>query len=72
MPRFESTPMATKGKQAEDQVRGSYTGRGNMIKRKFLPLFDTLAEKHRQNLTRRPEPPARINWHALRHFAVSC
>jgi len=51
---------------------GSYTGHDNMIKRKFLPLFDTLAENYRQDPTQHPEPPAPFNWHALRHFAVSC
>jgi integrase len=39
--------------------RGGYMGHDNMVKRKFAPLFDGL-------------PVARFNWHALRHFAVSC
>jgi integrase len=43
-----------------------------MVKRKFLPLFDLLAEKHKQDPAKYPEPSARFNWHALRHFAVSC
>ena len=43
-----------------------------MIKRKFLPLFDRLAERHKRDPTRHPKPPARFNWHGLRHFAVSC
>lgn len=68
--------LRTKRKQAEELVfpnrRGRYTGHDNMIKRKFLPLFDLLVEKRRQYPTQHPEPPARFNWHALRHFAVSC
>src|SRR3984893_17007746 len=52
--------------------RGWYTGHDNMIKRKFLPLFDELAKRHKDDPTNNPEPPARFNWHALRHFAVSC
>ena len=52
--------------------RGGYTGHDNMIKRKFLPLFERLAEQHREAPDVHPEPPARFNWHALRHFAVSC
>ena len=40
--------------------RGRHIGHDNLVKRKFLPLFA------------QPKPPARFNWHALRHFAVSC
>lgn len=43
-----------------------------MVKRKFLPLFDILAEKDRSDPASHSESPARFNWHALRHFAVSC
>jgi len=68
--------LRTKRKKPEDLVfpnrRGRYTGHDNMVKRKFLPLFDLLAEKHRDDPTQHPEAPARFNWHALRHFAVSC
>lgn len=68
--------LRTKRKKADELVfpnrRGWYTSHDNMIKRKFLPLFDFLAEKHQQDSTLHPEPPARFNWHALRHFAVSC
>ena len=66
--------LRTKRKKANDLVfpnrRGWYTGHDNMVKRKFLPLFDLVAKKSeaRQN----SEPLARFNWHALRHFAVSC
>ncbi|HEY1745710.1 MAG TPA: tyrosine-type recombinase/integrase [Xanthobacteraceae bacterium] len=68
--------LRTKRKKADDLVfpnrRGWYTGHDNMVKRKFLPLFEALAEKRKEDPARYPEPPARFNWHALRHFAVSC
>jgi integrase len=68
--------LRTKRKKPDDLVfpnkRGWYTGHDNMVKRKFLPLFDLLAEKHKQDPAKYPEPSARFNWHALRHFAVSC
>jgi integrase len=68
--------LRTKRKKAGDLVfpnkRGWYTGHDNMVKRKFLPLFDLLAKKHREVPEQHPEAPARFNWHALRHFAVSC
>jgi integrase len=67
--------LRTKRKKADDLVfpnkRGWYTGHDNMVKRKFLPLFDLLAKKH-QKARKNSEPPTRFNWHALRHFAVSC
>lgn len=67
--------LRTKRKKEEDLVfpsrRGWYTSHDNMIKRKFLPLFDALAEKHRIDPKNYVEAPARFNWHALRHFAVS-
>jgi integrase len=68
--------LRTKRKKADDLVfpnrRGWYTGHDNMVKRKFLPLFDTLAAEHKDDPAQHPEAPARFNWHALRHFAVSC
>jgi integrase len=39
---------------------GRYLGHDNLVKRRFLPLFDLLPRV------------ARFNWHGLRHFAVSC
>lgn len=39
---------------------GGHFGHDNLIKRKFLPLFDKLPKVKRSN------------WHGLRHFAVSC
>jgi integrase len=68
--------LRTKRKKDDDLVfpnrRGWYMGHDNMIKRKFLPLFDKLAKMHEQDPVQHPEPPAPFNWHALRHFAVSC
>jgi integrase len=68
--------LRTKRKKAGDLVfpnkRGWYTGHDNMVKRKFLPLFDLLAAKHKEDPALHPAPPVRFNWHALRHFAVSC
>ena len=39
---------------------GRYLGHDNLIKRRFLPLFDELKGVNH------------FNWHGLRHFAVSC
>lgn len=68
--------LRSKRKQPDDLVfpnrRGWYASHDNMIKRNFLPLFERLAERHRQDPTQHPAPPPRFNWHALRHFAVSC
>lgn len=52
--------------------RGWYEGHDNMIKRKFLPLFEKLAKLHADDPQNHPAPPDRFNWHALRHFAISC
>jgi integrase len=51
---------------------GGYVGHDNLIKRQFLPLFDALEAKHREDPKRYAVAPARFNWHGLRHFAVSC
>lgn len=68
--------LRTTRKKAEDLVfpsrRGWYVGHDNMVKRKFLPLFDKLAELHAKDPAVHPAPPDRFNWHALRHFAISC
>ena len=63
-------------KSAEDLLfpnsEGNHIGHDNLVKRSFLPLFDKLDEEHRDDPANKPEPPRRFNWHALRHFAVSC
>ena len=43
-----------------------------MIKWDFDPLFARLAELHKENPDGHTIPPKRFNWHALRHFAISC
>lgn len=42
----------------------------DLVKRKFYPLFEKLARKWKAE--RRNEPLEVFNWHALRHFAISC
>jgi integrase len=67
--------LRTKWKKAGDLVfpnkRGAYTNHDNMVKRKFLVLFGLVAKKYEEERLNSP-PPERFNWHALRHFAVSC
>ena len=48
-----------------------YSGHDNMVKRNFAPLFAKLEKLHAEDPAT-PEPPERFNWHALRHFAISC
>jgi integrase len=43
---------------------GRHTGHDNLVKRRFLPLFARIEAKG--------TPLKPFNWHALRHFAVSC
>lgn len=59
--------LRSKWKKADDLVfpngRGTYVDHSDMVKRKYLPLFDALAKKGIK--------VERTNWHSLRHFAVS-
>jgi len=68
--------VRSKHSKADDLVfpnkRGGYTGHDNMVKRQFLPLFEKLAERRKEAPERHAPAPERFNWHALRHFAVSC
>ena len=68
--------LRSKRKRANSLVfpnkRGGYENHDNMVKRKFLPLFGKLAKLHASDPKTHPKPPARFNWHTLRHFAVSC
>lgn len=68
--------LRTKRKGTDDLVfpsrRGWYVGHDNMIKRKFRPLFEKLDELHVKEPAKHPKAPRYFNWHALRHFAVSC
>lgn len=49
---------------------GSYLNHDDMVKRKFYPLFEKLKVMWKEE--RRNEPIEAFNWHALRHFAISC
>jgi len=68
--------LRTKRKKADDLVfpskRGWYVSHDNMVKRKFTPLFAEIAKRHKESPTEYPEAPKPFNWHALRHFAISC
>lgn len=68
--------LRTRRKAPEDLIflsrRGWYVSHDNMVKRKFNPLFEKLAAAHAGDPLRHPKPPVRFNWHALRHFAISC
>jgi integrase len=68
--------LRTKRKKDGDLVfpskRGWYVSHDNMVKRKFTPLFNEIAKRHEENPAEYPEVPERFNWHALRHFAISC
>lgn len=48
----------------------SYLNHDDMVKRRFLPLFEKLALRWQEQ--RRNEPLETFNWHAPRHFAISC
>lgn len=49
---------------------GTFERHDTMVKKDFTPLFEKL-ERARQKEPSRPKVE-RFNWHALRHFAVSC
>jgi integrase len=49
---------------------GHYKNHENLVKRYFQPLFVRLALRWQEE--RRNEPVETFNWHALRHFAISC
>lgn len=49
---------------------GKFLNHDDMVKRKFLPLFPKLAARWEEE--GRNEPLELFNWHALRHFAISC
>ena len=68
--------LKSKFKRPDDLIfpngEGSHIGHDNLVKRHFLPLFDRLEVAYKDNPTNFSLPPLRFNWHALRHFAVSC
>lgn len=49
---------------------GTYANHDNMVKRHFLPPFNKLEAKWKEE--RRNEAVVRFGWHTLRHFAISC
>lgn len=51
---------------------GGYQNHGSLVRKRFYPLFALMKELHGVDPSACPEPPKRFNWHALRHFAVSC
>lgn len=53
-------------------TKGKYRRHGHLLTESFYPLFQKLTEKHEADPEKHPPAPARFNWHALRHFAVSC
>jgi integrase len=53
-------------------ARGNYLSHDNFVKRRFRPLFGKLEKAHAENPKKHPKAPAYFNWHALRHFAISC
>lgn len=52
--------------------RGQYESHENLTKRRFRPLFDQLEADDAADPRQAPKAPVRFNWHALRHFAISC
>jgi integrase len=67
--------LKSKFKGPDDLVfpngEGNHVGHDNVIKRRFIPLFERLESVYMQDPTSRLKPPRRFNWHGLRHFAVS-
>ena len=67
--------LKSKFKSPDDLIfpnsEGHHIGHDNLIKRRFLPLFDKLEAAHKVDPANF-SVPRRFNWHGLRHFAVSC
>jgi integrase len=68
--------LKSKFKRPDDLIfpnnEGNHIGHDNLVKRHFHPLFDRLEAAHKDDPTNFSPPPRRFNWHALRHYAVSC
>jgi integrase len=73
--RLKEWKLRTKRSKNDDLVfpnrRGWYVNHDNMVKQKFLKLFEKLETQHAKEPNKHPLPPVRFNWHALRHFAIS-
>lgn len=52
-------------------AEGNHYGHDNVVKRRFIPLFERLEAAYEDDPTTSRKPPRRFNWHSLRHFAVS-
>lgn len=52
--------------------RGRFMHHDTMINHYYMPLFGKLEQLHAADPRKHPKPPPRFNWHALRHFAISC
>jgi integrase len=74
--RLRAWKLKSKFKAPDDLVfpneEGNHTSHDNLVKRHFNPLFDRLEAAHQAEPTQFLVSPRRFNWHALRHFAVSC
>jgi integrase len=74
--RLKTWKLKSKFKKPDDLIfpnsKGNHIGHDNLVKRHFRPLFDKLEAACNDDSTNFPPPPRRFNWHALRHFAVSC
>lgn len=68
--------LKSKFKKPDDLIfpnnRGNHIGHDNLVKRRFFPIFEKLEGAHKDDPTDLSSPTRRFNWHALRHFAVSC
>ncbi len=64
------SPFSSEGDFIFPSAKGKWVSHANMVKRRFYPLFDKVAEKHASDPQKYPEPK-RCTWHALRHFAIS-
>jgi integrase len=50
---------------------GTYRCHDNMIHNNWLPLIKKLLDDYQLDPTILPQRPAYVNWHSLRHFAIS-
>ncbi|HVT26636.1 MAG TPA: site-specific integrase [Lacipirellulaceae bacterium] len=68
--------LRAKTKKGGDLVfpntKGGFENHDNMMKRSYLPLFAKLQRLHQEAPSHYPPAPRYFNWHALRHFAISC
>jgi integrase len=67
--------LKSKFKKPDDLIfpnsAGRHIGHDNVVKRRFLPLFEILRAAHNSDPMNFPPPPPPFNWHGLRHFAIS-